>query len=416
METNMRARVVVYRNFLEANGKALSLLLNLKDANTGSGKSVVDELSSVTYNMIGLAKTLAGEKNEKRFWQKYNPKVVVMQLENKRREIFASNDMQKNKDLIALVSGSDCDPFVKGEVVGRVVTNLNAHNPQLDGEFDLAKMKVDRIKTPHDLIRYTHRFANHSFFDPDALKWEGAGGTTYQKGKDHFSVSLISSSSTPAKSIVESNPFLARLTKIIDSRKFKNSKHGDTISFKTLEHDGNLSMQLGLGCHYASFTIENEGTGAKKGTRINLSFVDTDHYSSSEFRSDLAHRVLNGLGLKVERLGHSFRASGFYKNEAEALDTYEMMLRFSVSIKDADMLYDKDYKGRLDEACNAFFSGVLNIYGYLGSGKTNNYVNFAKARGNYLDPKKAYKNIPSLRDFKCHPKPKKHAKKSKKGK
>jgi hypothetical protein len=69
-------------------------------------------------------------------------------------------------------------------------------------------------------------------------------------------------------------------------------------------------------------------------------------------------------------------------------------------------------EGRLEEACNAFFSGVLDINNYFNSQERNTYIDFAKAQKGYLDPKKAYKNIPSLRDFKCHPEPKKKEKSS----
>jgi hypothetical protein len=412
-KSGMSGRVQTYNEFLQTNKEALSLLLSLKDSRFDTqGSNAIESLNKVTGKMIGLVDELTGDEHEdSHFWQTYNPKEIIDALRERRSDIFGSDRMLKDRRLISIVDDADCDPAIKTEVRSRIAEKLNEHNSKLDGEFDLRKVKIKAVRTPHDLIRYSHRLANLVFFDPDAAKWE-TGLAPYQKERDHLSFYFVSGGSTPAKEIVRDDAFLSRLVKIINSGKFRHSNNDDIISFKALEYGGNLSMQLDLGYHYASLTIEREGTGDDKRTKISLGYVDTDCETSSEFRADLAHNILKRLGLNIKRKDNALRASGVYKDEREALDVYEMILRFSVSVRDVDLLDKGIVEGRLEEACNAFFSGVLDINNYFNSQERNTYIDFAKAQKGYLDPKKAYKNIPSLRDFKCHPEPKKKEKSS----
>jgi len=285
--------------------------------------------------------------------------------------------------------GKGCSPKVLERISAATVKPFSELNSQLEGDFDPTKVRLDEINTPHDLIRYLHRMGNYFIFQSDNSPWHGQWGFLY-KGEGISVKGLTLDESFDGD--LEKDPFLNRLKEICDSGRFR-SKLSELNTFQYIYDKGLLAMQMNLGEHYANMQIESKNGGHG----ISLKYVDSDpsQYDASWFRTKVASKILEKLGLAIDINHNIVNARIRHDNLEDALETYEWLLRFGVATRDVDCLGSMSkVSGRLDDTVDAFFSGVINLYEYIKNYSVGHYEAFAKGKGSYVE-KSPVQEIPN---------------------
>jgi hypothetical protein len=305
-------------------------------------------------------------------------------LDKRIEDIFDQKHLRLNMDLLRTIKGTS--PSVRKNIVKKTLEGLTKLNRNLEGDFDLASFSISDLATPHDVIRYLHRLGTFFLFDPNGDSWRYSNAC-YEWHGGGMQIKVIDALGN-GEQYAETNPFIKRFREIGNSGKF-TSKKRKTNEFYALALDESLSMQMPLGCHYATLKIDR----SKEGYTLSFKYTDTTGYSSSESRSEFAKLALTSIVMNTKREGNIISGRATIASQQDALDLYEMILRFAVSLQDVDCL-DSFNKDRLQEAVDAFNAGVVNMYDYLSEAGKGSYVKYAKKHGCYLEPKEPAKETP----------------------
>ena len=265
-------------------------------------------------------------------------------------------------------------PAVRRELLGDTWRRMTQLNPKLETEFAPNDVTIDDICTPHDAVRYLHRVSTDMLFDPSGQTWQiDYGNAGYQCNSGGLVFALFTLGSEPAQKLVNKNPFTKRTIDIATSGKMvKKPNQADGVY--ALEHDGVMTVQLQLGCHYAAMRVK---TGDEPS--IEFRYTDTETYATSAFRTEVSTRTLKRLGFTTACKKNIVSVQDDFASVDDATDAYEKLLRFSLSLKDLDTVDPKSLViDREDDVADAFFAGIMRLKDYVRKAPKGSYASCLK--------------------------------------
>lgn len=404
MAESLSEKIEGYKSLISANDAALSSLCELSRGIISSDNPLSGFKKQVE-EMIYALDFISPDSLKKYFGNKYPSKYsFIGSLKKKQKEIIESGRLGRNLSLVDRVA-STCSPEVRKEILQAIFAGVNEVNHKLEGNFDTQKISLSLVKTPNELIRYMHRVGNLFLFDPSGQNWSEDCPEGYSVSGHQSTLSLISLNDISAKNLLKENPFLLSLNELMHSQVFKK-KASDDDSLYALADSNSMSMQMELGCHYATIEAHRENSQIA----LNFHFRDTTGYSASAFRTHLTTEVIKALGLDVERDKNLVSAEKRYKNTEQAMDTFRMIIRYAAATRDVDMTFSTSkMMPRTKEVVKAFRAGVVNLADYIEcrydsdggeDSKKLTPVSYAKKEGTLLNQKSAWKNIPTMLKYK----------------
>lgn len=371
MTTNLEQRVARFQQLNVKNDEALELLGTL----TSTGSITADHMDTLFSRIKEMEDSLSLE-NTSPFYEgleknKYKEALHAQVTNIKKRvkakmrpELYSSDHFES--------------PAVRSQIAGRVRNILAGLNPLLEGDFEAGAISFKDLQTPHDCIRYLHRVGTELFYDPNGGHWDTTNRPTIYKEWNKFHLDVVVLGETDPTQYLQQNHFLTRFVQIVDSKKF-SSKRKETDYVRGIGSNETLSLQLPLGCHYATLQLKQERDCYK----LRFRFTDTTAFNSSAFRSNVSERILKALGYNVQRNNNVMDIHATYGSIDDAVNSFEELLRFSVSLADLDICYTRNVIGREDDIIAAYLAGVIHLRKYVDKCKPGNYAEFAKAEGCY---------------------------------
>lgn len=400
MADSLSEKIEWYKSLISANDAALSSLCQLSRGIISSD-SPFSSFRKQVEEMIYALDILSPDSFKKYFGKKYPSKYsFIDSLKEKQKEITESGRLGRNLSLVDRVA-STCSPGVRKDILKLIFAGVNTINPKLEGNFDVKEVDLSLVKTPNELVRYMHRVGNLFFFDPSGGSWSDECDGAYSFEGNQSTLCLMSLDETQAKVLLKENPFLFALGQMMCSQVF-NAKQSDEDTFYALADSDSMSMQMELGCHYGTLEAHRE----KSGIALNFNFRDTTGYESSGFRTHLTVEVMKSLGLNVERDKNRVSATRRYRNTEQAMDVYKMIIRYAMATRDIDTtMSTKSLMPKTKEVVKAFRTGVVNLCSYLEEKYENEdesitASSYAKDYGTLLNQNIAWKNIPTMRNYK----------------
>lgn len=301
-------------------------------------------------------------------------------LLRKMNEIFLGLRRSIESARISCMARSGISPNVGMRLMDTRRDLIMGLNPKLAGSFSPVEVGIDDLRTPHDYLRFLHAVATEMLFDP-GRDWGDAiakGDNAYAFSSGGLEMHLLTIGGVRAEELARRDPFLARFHEIAESDRF-TSKGRYCDAFHIFGRQDMLSIQMPLGCHYATFRIRSIG----RGYDLQFSFVDTITYKNSRFRTDCTDLILRCLGHYVDRKENVLHVHTAYDSVDDSVNAFEALLRLSVSLFDLDMTDPEHTQGQEREVVDAFFHGVLNLAAYVCYGLSEGFVKYAKSRGSY---------------------------------
>jgi len=370
-------RIQALNNLNEHNDQALERLAQIQSGRLIEANDIGQLFESITGMGYSLSKLLLEQSPH---YHGLPAKQYHQSLADRMKGI---KDQALNKSAGMLQRSRALSPHVLFKLVSATSNKLAVLDSRLEGSFSADDVTLDDLTTPHDLIRYMHQVGTELFFDPDSSKWSFEGADNYrQRENDKMKLHLVSCTDTSADEYFKSNPFLHCLDQIVSKKKF-NDKRAVDDQFYILVDDVRVSIQMPLGCHFASIKIKKE----REEYNVHFKFTNTTIYSTSKFRADLTEGILKNLRYEVSRSGgqsHVFDVTKTYANTEEAVQQFEWLVRLAVALKDVDTLEPKEVDPRLQDTIQAFMAGVINLRAYLQNYSSGTYEAYAKRKGTFV--------------------------------
>lgn len=371
MTASLEQQVARFQQLNVRNDEALELLGTL----TGTGSITPDHIDTLFSRIEEMENSLLLE-NTSPFYEGLEPKEYKKELH---AQVTRIKKRVKRKIKPELYTADHSEsPAVRSQIAGRVRNTLAGLNHLLEGDFDAGAISFKDLQTPHDCIRYLHRVGTELFYDPNGGQWDTNSKPPICKGWNKFHLDVVVLDEIDPNQYLQQNPFLARFVQIVDSKKF-SSKRKETDYIRGIGSNDTLSLQLPLGCHYATLQLKQE----REGYKLRFRFTDTTSYSNSAFRSDVSERILKTLRYNVQRNNNIMDIQASYSSIDDAVNSFEELLRFSVSLADLDVGYTRNVLGREDDVIAAYLAGVIHLRKYVDKCKSGNYAEFAKTEGCY---------------------------------
>ncbi len=371
MTADLEQRVARFQQLNVRNDEALELLGTL----TSPGSITANHMDTLFSRIEDMeASLLLG--NSSSFYEGLEPNEYKKELHAQVTSIKKRVKAKMGPELYSQDHSES--PAVRSQIAGRVRNTLAGLNHLLEGDFDAGAVSFKDLQTPHDCIRYLHRVGTELFYDPNGGQWDTNNRPTIRKEWNKFHLDVVVLGETDPTQYLQQNPFLARFVQIVDSQKF-SSKRKRTDNIRGIGSNETLSLQLLLGCHYATLQLKQD----RRDYKLRFRFTDTTSYRTSAFRSNVSERILKALGYNVQRNNNVMDIHAAYSSIDDAVNSFEELLRFSVSLADLDTCYTKKVIGREDDVIAAYLAGVIDLREYVDLCSPGNYAHFAQVEGCY---------------------------------
>lgn len=335
------------------------------------------------------------------FYHNDTPSNYFLKLEGRITKVEKESLQRGSIGTLRDISAYALSPAVRSQIINSTGKALLFLNQKLEGSFLPQDVTLRDLHTPHDLIRYMHGVGTEFFFNPEGAKWEHSDEyfSTSYNGKN-MTLRLKSVTEKSANQQLEENIFLRRFMEAVNADRF-STKRGYENFYALVGDNDSLSMQMMLGCHYATLKTQRD----ERSYRFTFTFTDTAGYNSSNFRTNITENILRSLGYSVKRTDNKITAEEDFSSDKEAADNFEKIIRLAVSLRDVDTLDTSKINGREDDVVAAFNVGVINLYAYLSNYGKGSYVDYAIKNNVYLGSSDRVKQTPNI-----HLKPKKLSK------